>query len=60
MGARGYPFIAGWFKLDNPIKVDDNWGYPHFREPLYRRLTLRLRVKFTMFQTRAWDDQPYP
>ena len=24
----GYP-IAGWFIMENAIKKDDNWGYPH-------------------------------
>jgi hypothetical protein len=19
--------------LENPIKIDDDWGYPHFRKP---------------------------
>jgi len=25
--------IAGWFRMENPMKMDDNWGYPHFRKP---------------------------
>ena len=25
----------GWFVVENPIKVDDDWGYPHFRNPPY-------------------------
>ena len=38
----GYPFIAGWFiSMEKTIyKMDDGWGYPHFRKPPY---TYRLR-----------------
>ena len=25
----------GWFMRENPIKLDDDWGYPHFRKPPY-------------------------
>jgi len=24
----GYPFIAGWFIREHPIKMDDDWGTP--------------------------------
>ena len=27
-----YP-IAEWFTMKNPTKMDDDWGYPHFRKP---------------------------
>ena len=23
----------GWFTLENPTKMDENWGYPYFRKP---------------------------
>ena len=23
----------GWFKTVNPIKMEDDWGYPYFRKP---------------------------
>ena len=25
-----------WFTMENPIKVDDDWGYPNVRKPIYR------------------------
>ena len=25
--------LAGWFIRKNPIKMDDDWGYPYFRKP---------------------------
>ena len=25
----GDPPIAGWFTMENPIKMDDDWGYPN-------------------------------
>ena len=24
--------IAGWFRREHPIKMDDDWGYPPFME----------------------------
>ena len=27
--------IAGWFIMDHPTKMDDDWGYPHFKKPPY-------------------------
>ena len=29
----GYIPQNGWFAKDNPIKMDDEQGYPHFRKP---------------------------
>ena len=26
----------GWFRMENPIKMDDDWGYRYFRKPLFR------------------------
>jgi hypothetical protein len=30
----GYP-IAGWFTMEHPIEMDDDWGYPYFGKPPY-------------------------
>ena len=27
--------IAGWFTMENSLKIDENWGYPYFRKPPY-------------------------
>ena len=28
-----YWYKNGWFIVENPLKKDDNWGYPYFRTP---------------------------
>ena len=25
----------GWFIMENPMNMDDDWGYPYFRTPPY-------------------------
>lgn len=30
----GVPPKAGWFIRENPIEIDDDWGYP-YRKPPY-------------------------
>ena len=31
----GYPVIAGWFMANLIGIMDDDWGYPYFRNPPY-------------------------
>ena len=32
----GVPWsLAGWLISENPIEMNDNWGYLHFRKPPY-------------------------
>ena len=33
----GVPSIVGWFIRENPIEMDDDWGYPYFKKPPYIR-----------------------
>ena len=42
----GYP-IAGWFVVENPIKMDD-WGYPYLRKPPY--------LCSQPWTSRSWDS----
>ena len=31
--------------MENPIKMDDGWGYPTFRKPPYNNIRLHLEVE---------------
>ena len=31
----GYPHSWMVYFMENPTKVDENWGYPYFRKPPY-------------------------
>ena len=36
MGVPWVPWsLAGWLISENPIEMNDNWGYLHFRKPPY-------------------------
>ena len=37
---NGGPPRTGCFTMENPIGMDDDWGYPHFRKPPYTSLGL--------------------
>ena len=30
----------GWLVRENPMKMDDDWGYPYFRKPPYSKFYL--------------------
>ena len=31
----------GWFMMENPIQMDDDLGYPHFRKPPYVLIVIK-------------------
>ena len=39
----GYPNRWMVYFMDNPIQLDDDWGYPHFRKPplVFNRMILQ-------------------
>ena len=46
--------ITGWFTKDNPIKIDENWGYPHFsKSPYLTNKVLNTMASFSPFFTGA-------
>ena len=34
----------GWFPKDNPIKMDDDWGYHQFRKPPYIHIYIYIYI----------------
>ena len=34
VGSMGIP-PKGWYRKENPMKMDDDWGYLYFRKPPY-------------------------
>ena len=40
----GFPEMGvlqtGWFLRENPIKMNENWGYPYFRKPPCMNITI--------------------
>jgi hypothetical protein len=44
MGMPGYPNSWMVYFMENPIKMNDDWGYPHFRKPPYDVITLWTQV----------------
>ena len=43
-----------WFIMENPIKMDDDWGYPYFRKPRY----LEIRVSVSHSNVDSVVEQP--
>ena len=33
VSTNGGTWITGWFIIEHPLKMDDDWVYPHFRKP---------------------------
>ena len=48
----------GWFLRENPIKIDDDWGYPHFRKPPYRNIYRCIVTQLAMFDTSPISSSP--
>ena len=44
----GFPTMGDpqncWFIMGNPIQMDENYGYPHFRKPPFSRTWVRLNT----------------
>ena len=48
----------GWFFLrEHPIKMDDDWGYPHDLGKLHIRLIPRLGLSVRMSSNALWIDE---
>ena len=52
----GVPQI-GWFLRENPIKMDDDWGYSHLRKPQYYQFTGAQVRDDRRLQTEQWNSQ---
>ena len=44
----------GWFVRENPIQMDDDWGYPHFRKPPYVLIVIKNGI-CRGFTLTKWD-----
>ena len=52
----------GWFIRENPTKMDDDWGYPHLRKPLFVKIWITIPMWFTisvLFQEYWTIGKPY-
>ena len=51
---NGGPPIAGWFIRENPMNMDDDWGYPYFRKPAKVMLVQCVLEIMDMFVSVFW------
>ena len=48
----------GWFIVENPIQMDDDWGYPYFRKLPYRYIEIDIHVSNALSPAKLMVDIP--
>ena len=55
--ARGFQGYRknGWFIVEDPIKMDDDWGYPYSRKPPHDEWTATTRSMYSSQNNLGYD-----